>query len=97
VAQVVLSALALEDLERLREFLLRTAPEVAESRLASAFDALAVLNAHPRIGRRASGELRELVIGHGRAGHLALYVRDEIRDIVRVLRLRQQREAGHRD
>jgi plasmid stabilization system protein ParE len=97
VAQVVLSARALEDIERLREFLLQTAPEVAESRMASVFDALAVLDAHPRIGRRKSGELRELVIGQGRTGYLALYVYDEIRDIVRVLRLRHQREAGYKD
>lgn len=97
MAQVVLSARAFEDIERLREFLLRTAPDVAESRLASAFDALAVLEAHPRIGRRTSGELRELVIGQGRTGYLALYVYDEIRDVVRVLRLRHQREAGYRD
>ncbi len=97
MAQVVLSARALEDIERLREFLLQTVPEMAEPRTASVFDALAVLDAHPRIGRRKSGELRELVIGQGRTGYLALYVYDEIRDIVRVLRLRHQREAGYRD
>lgn len=97
MAQVILSAQALEDLERLREFLRETAPEIAESRVASVLDALAVLGAHPRIGRRKSGELRELVIGQGRTGYLALYLYDEVRDIVRVLRLRHQREAGHRD
>jgi len=97
VAQVVLSARALEDIERLREFLLQTAPEAAESRMASASNTLAVLDAHPRIGRRKSGKLRELVIGQNRTGYLALYVYDEMRDIVRVPRLRHQREAGYRD
>jgi addiction module RelE/StbE family toxin len=97
VAQVILSPRALEDLERLREFLRETAPELIESRVARVFDALAVLDAHPRIGRRKSGELRELVIGQGRTGYLALYVYDEMRDVVRVLRLRHQREAGYRD
>ncbi|GAB4472353.1 MAG: type II toxin-antitoxin system RelE/ParE family toxin [Burkholderiaceae bacterium] len=97
MAQVALSARALEDIERLREFLLQVAPESAESRLTSVFDALTALHAHPRIGRRKSGELRELVIGQGRAGYLALYLYDEARDIVRVLRLRHQREAGYRD
>lgn len=97
MAQVILSAQALEDLERLREFLRETAPEIAESKVADDLDALAALGAHPRIGRRKSGELRELVIGQGRTGYLALYLYDEVRDIVRVLRLRHQREAGYRD
>lgn len=97
MAQVILSAQALEDLERLHEFLRETAPEIAESRVASALDALALLGAHPLIGRRKSGELRELAIGQGRTGYLALYLYDEVRDIVRVLRLRHQREAGYRD
>jgi plasmid stabilization system protein ParE len=97
VAQVVLSAQALGDIERLREFMRQTAPETAESKVAAVFDALGVLGAHPRIGRRKSGELRELVIGQGRTGYLALYVYDEVRNIVRALRLRHQREAGYRD
>jgi plasmid stabilization system protein ParE len=97
VAQVILSGQALDDLERLREFLRETAPEIAEPRVAGVLDVLAVLGGHPRIGRRKRGELRELVIGQGRTGHLALYRYDEVRDSVRVLRLRPQREAGYRD
>jgi plasmid stabilization system protein ParE len=92
-----LSAQALDDLERLRAFLYEVDAARAEARLAAALDALSLLANHPRIGRRRTGDLRELVIGQGRTGYLALYVFDELRDIVRVLRLRHQREAGYRD
>ncbi|MCX8004533.1 MAG: type II toxin-antitoxin system RelE/ParE family toxin [Burkholderiaceae bacterium] len=97
MAQVVLSEPALDDLGRLRQFLLDTVPERAEIITTSVLDALNLLAAHPRIGRRSSGELRELVIGQGKTGYLALYVYDEMRDVVRILRLRHQREAGYRD
>ena len=43
------------------------------------------------------GELRELVILRGASGYLALYRFDPVRDIVRLLRIRHQREVGYRD
>ena len=52
------------------------------------------LAAHPLLGRRIEGELRELVISCGRTGHLALYRFLMQRDEVRVLALRTQRELG---
>jgi plasmid stabilization system protein ParE len=57
--------------------------------------ALRVLEAHPLVGRPARDGLRELVIGRGRRGFVALYRFDEVRDLVRVLTLRHQREAGY--
>ncbi len=44
---------------------------------------------------RAQGEFRELVISQGRSGYLALYHYMPSRELIRVLALRHQREAGY--
>jgi len=97
LAQVVYSREALQDLERVVAHLLAAgsdgAPEAADSIAA----AVSVLARHPRIGRRVRGPLRELVIGHGATGYLALYRYEPARSLVRILRVRHQREAGYRD
>ena len=97
MAQVIYAADALADLERLAEFLLEQAPESAPAVLAHVTDAIEILADHPFIGRRVEGELRELVILRGASSYLALYRFDPVRDIVRLLRIRHQREVGYRD
>jgi plasmid stabilization system protein ParE len=97
VAQVVYAAEALADLERLTELLLEQAPESAPAVLAHVTDAIEILVDHPLIGRRVDGEMRELVILRGASGYIALYRFDPVRDIVRMLRVRHQREVGYRD
>jgi plasmid stabilization system protein ParE len=97
VARVVYSAAALEDLERLVDFLLESSPTAAAGALEQIRSAVEVLSAHPRIGRRVRSQLRELVISHGATGYLALYRFDAARALVRILRIRHQREAGFRD
>jgi len=97
VAQVIYAAEALADLERLAEFLPEQAPESAPAVLARVTDAIAILADHPLIGRRVEGELRELVILRAASGYLALYRFDPVRDIVRLLRIRHQRDVGYRD
>lgn len=97
MAQVVYAAAALADLERLAEFLLQQAPESAPAVLARATDAIEILADHALIGRRVEGELRELVISRAASGYLALYRFDPVRDVVRLLRVRHQREVGYRD
>jgi plasmid stabilization system protein ParE len=57
----------------------------------SAVDNLA---AHPLVGRRIEGELRELIISYGHSGYVALYRFLVARDEVRVLAIRHQREVG---
>jgi len=83
VAQVVYSAHALGNLERAASF---------AAGIQSAVDSLA---AHPLIGRRIEGDLRELVISFGATGYIALYRFVVRRDEVRVLALRHQREIGY--
>ena len=97
MAQVIYAAEALADLERLAEFLLDQTPEFASAVLECVTDAIEILVDHPLIGRRVEGEVRELVILRGASGYLALYRFDPVRDIVRLLRIRHQREVGYRD
>ena len=58
------------------------------------FDAVDALVLHPLIGRPAEDGLRELVISRGKSGYVALYRYNEALEIVFVLAVRHQREAG---
>ena len=86
MAQVIYSAVALENLTRARE------PAGATAAIESAVTMLA---AHPLVGRRVDGDVRELVISFGATGFIALYRFVVQRDEVRVLALRGQREMGY--
>lgn len=97
MARVIYSAAALEDLERLVEFLLESSPEAAPQALGQVRTAIEVLERHPRIGRRVRHQIRQLVISYGASGYLALYRFDVALGLVRILRIRHQREAGYRD
>ena len=95
MAQVIYSDEALADFERIIEFLLETSSDEAIQTLASIGSAVGILQAHPLIGRRIDGHIRELVISHGATGYLALYRFDTAFDVIRILRIRHQREAGY--
>lgn len=97
MAEVIYSSEAFADLERIVDFLLETAPDSAGTALRQIRTAVEILASHPRIGRRVGRHLRELVISHGASGYLALYRHDLRRDLIRVLRVRHQREAGYQD
>jgi plasmid stabilization system protein ParE len=97
LAQVIYSAEALADLDRIIEFLLEASPAVAGSALTQIQSAVTILEAHPRIGRRVDHVRREPVITHGASGYLALYRHDTKPDVVRLPRIRHQREAGYHD
>jgi plasmid stabilization system protein ParE len=98
LARVIYSGAALEDLERIVEFLLEaSSPPSTAAAMAQIRKAVEILAAHPRIGRRVRGQLRELVITHGATGYLALYRFDASLDVVAIARIRHQREAGYRD
>lgn len=97
MAQVVLAEEAERDLDRITDFLIETeagsAPFVAEGIL----QALYTLVRHPLIGRRADGQVRELVISRGASGYVALYRYEPVRETIRILRIRHQRESGFSD
>ena len=56
---------------------------------------VSMLARHPLIGRPAEHRLHELVISRGKTGYVALYRYLEAADVVLVLALRHQREAGY--
>ena len=95
MAQVVYSANAVDNIERALQFLREKNPDVAIASAAAVRSAVENLAAHPLIGRRVEGDLRELVISYGATGYIALYRFDIQRDQVRVLALRHQREIGY--
>jgi plasmid stabilization system protein ParE len=94
VAQIVYAARSLEHLERAFQFLREKNPDAALDAVAAIQSAVDSLSAHPLIGRRIEGELRELVISYGQTGYIALYRFVVSQDEVRVLAIRHQRELG---
>jgi plasmid stabilization system protein ParE len=88
---------ALEDLVRLADFLAKDDPASAEATFDLIEEAVDVLGTHPLIGRRVSGDLRELVISRGRTGYVALYGYQVAFERVIVRAIRHQREAGFED
>lgn len=85
---------ALDDLDRLADFLLQRSARMAAETGPLIVDGLQSLKRHPLIGRAADEGLRELLISRGRSGYIALYRYDPGTDEVLVLRVRHQREAG---
>jgi plasmid stabilization system protein ParE len=83
---------ALDDLERLTDFLLDGAPELAAETVPLIVGALRTLRDHPLIGRPVEAGLRELLISRGRTGYVALYRYNPATDVALVLRIRHQRE-----
>jgi plasmid stabilization system protein ParE len=97
MAQITYSDEAFTDFERIVDFLPGTSPRDAGQALGSIGSAIGILEAHPLIGRRVDEHIRELAISQGATGYLALYRFDPAFDVVRILRVRHQREAGYRE
>lgn len=95
VARVVYSANALANLARAFEFLRREDPDIATAAATAITTAVETLAQHPLIGRPVQRNLRELVISFGRTGYLALYRFLFVRDEVRILAIRHQRELDY--
>lgn len=95
MAEIVYTGRALSDLERLTDFLLASDPSAASATAELIIEAVSVLARHPWIGRPAEGDLRELVISRGKSGYVALYSHEVAQDVVLVLAIRHQREAGY--
>lgn len=94
--QVIFAPSALRDLERLHDYLRPKNPAAAKRAATTIIDALQTLKQHPQIGRPAEDmdpEYRELLIGYGNSGYIALYRCDE--QSVTVLAIRHQKEAGY--
>ena len=95
MARLIYSQAAVEDLERLTDFLLDNDPTAAVATIDLIQEAVGVLSRHPLIGRPVDTPLRELVSSRGRSGCVALYSVERIEDVVLILAIRHQREAGY--
>lgn len=91
---VVYTPQALDDLDRLEDFLLEVDEPAARKTIPLIISAIEMLCQHPNVGWRRGNRVRELVISRGKTGYVALYRYDEIRDVARVLAIRHQREIG---
>ncbi len=95
MALVLYAKQVFSDFERIYDFLAEEDTALVETAVSVITDAVSVLERHPLIGRPAEHGLRELVIARGKAGYVALYRYLEAEDVVLVLTLRHQREAGY--
>jgi plasmid stabilization system protein ParE len=95
VATVVYGVKALSDIQRLFQFLAQHDSASAAASAAAIRTAVDTLAEHPLIGRRITGNLRELVISFGRTGYVALYRFVPARQEIRILSIRHQREIGY--
>jgi len=95
VARVRLAPGVVDDLDRIVSHLQRHEVDAADARVAGIVSALDALTDNPLIGRPAGDERRELVIGRGAHGYVALYRYLPVLDTALVLAIRGQREGGY--
>ncbi|MEI6028456.1 MAG: type II toxin-antitoxin system RelE/ParE family toxin [Betaproteobacteria bacterium] len=85
----------LEDFDRFLDHLSTYGAGSTLERLGEIAAAIQILAHSPLIGRKAEAGKRELVIGRGSRGYVALYRYIPTIDTVFVLAIRRQREAGY--
>lgn len=97
MAKLIYTDEALADMERLTDFLLESDPLAAVQTADLIIEGVNVLRRHPLIGRSVEGGFRELLISRGKSGYAALYDFDSRADVILILGIRHQREAGHQE
>ena len=97
MARVQITIRALADLERLFDFLADHNPKPARERMLSVRRAFELLAAHPLLGRQAEDGRRELMLSRGRFGYVAKYRWVPAEDVVLILAVRHQVEAGYKE
>ena len=101
MARVEISDPVWADLDRIVDHLRAHDANDPLGRVDEILEAFGILARHPQIGRPvrdASGRaMRELVIGEGAHGYVALYEHRIAFDLGLVLAIRAQREAGFRE
>jgi plasmid stabilization system protein ParE len=97
MARVQITTRGLADLERLFDFLADYNPKLARERMLSVRRAFDLLSDHPLLGRQAEDGRRELILSRGRFGYVAKYRWIPAQDVVLILAVRHQLEAGYRE
>jgi toxin ParE1/3/4 len=96
VARIELAPEVLDDFDRFLDHLAQfDAADTSSERVAAIVRGLDVLAHSPEIGRPVRDGKRELVIGKGTRGYVALYRYLASVDTVFVLAVRAQREGGY--
>ena len=83
---------------RFAEFYRQQAPHVISEAISSIIDTIGLLELNPWMGRPyplQGYSFRELVIGFGASGYVALYAYSEDRDIIDILAIRHQKELKY--
>jgi plasmid stabilization system protein ParE len=96
MARVELAPEMLDDFERFLDHMARFEVEDAPWRIGEIVEAIQILTHSPLIGRPVKDGKRELVIGRGSHGYIALYRFVAGIDTVFVLTIRSQRESGYK-
>lgn len=94
MARVQVTQRALADLERLFDFIAAHDPKRALGRMLSVRRAFELLFDNPLLGRAAEDGRRELVLSRGRYGYIAKYRWVPAEDVILILAVRHQLEAG---
>jgi plasmid stabilization system protein ParE len=95
VARIELAPEILDDFDRFLDHLAQFDAADTSERVGAIVRGLDVLAHSPEIGRPVRDGKRELVIGKGTRGYVALYRHVASVDTVFVLALRAQREGGY--
>ncbi|MBU6280111.1 MAG: type II toxin-antitoxin system RelE/ParE family toxin [Actinomycetales bacterium] len=95
MARIELAPEVAEDFDRILDHLATYQIENPAQRIGEIIAALDVLEQNPLIGRPVAKGKRELVIGRRSRGYIALYRYVPEMDIVFVLAIRNQCEAGY--
>ncbi|HEY8707732.1 MAG TPA: type II toxin-antitoxin system RelE/ParE family toxin [Burkholderiaceae bacterium] len=95
MSRIEFASEAVGDFDRIVDHLVGHEADDARGRIQDVVSAVDVLERSPLIGRPAEGGKRELVIGRGSRGYIALYRYVVEIDTVFILAVRSQREAGY--
>jgi plasmid stabilization system protein ParE len=96
MARIELAPEVLDDFDRIVDHLSQFEVDHIAQRIGEISDAVQVLEHSPLIGHPVKGGKRELVIGRGSRGYVALYRFVAAIDTVFVLAVRSQRESGYK-
>lgn len=96
MARIELAPEVLDDFDRFLDHMAQIETTDAPQRIAEIIQSLQILTHSPFIGRPVKGGKRELVIGRGARGYVALYRFMADIDSVFVLAVRNQRESGNK-
>lgn len=97
MSRIVFTEGATRGLERYREFLAVKNPQASRRAGQAIEKQLSLLLTNPNMGSpfAAHPEFRELIIGFGDSGYVALYRLDADDNTIHVLAFRHQKEAGY--